>query len=117
MSGSSSESIKVVSLPSPERPRPQSLKTPHIVSEKEAYAIPEFMLTGPQWVRLLSLLCSLIADDEYSDLEVAKVASLHIDGHLQGSPKFREEVKNLMKYGGPEVQMLVKKLLLPPWER
>jgi hypothetical protein len=117
MSSSSSESVKVVSLPNPERPRPQNLRKPDVVSEKEAYSIAEFKLTGPQWVRMLSLLCSVIADDEYSDLEVAKVASLHIDGHLQGSPKFREEVKNLMKYGGPEVQMLVKKLLLPPWER
>jgi hypothetical protein len=48
---------------------------------------------------------------------VAKVAALNIDDHLQGSPKFKAEVQNLMKYGGPEVQLLVEKLKLPPWDR
>jgi len=110
---------RLVELPQPERERPHKLKqiNKKISSEKEAYSINEFMLTGPQWVRLLSLLCSMISDDEYSDLEVAKIAASRIDDHLQSAPKFKEEIENLRKYGGDEVAMLLKKLTLPPWER
>lgn len=109
----------VVELPQPKRNRPKKLDQvkKSTTSEKEAYSIDEFMLTGPQWVRLLSLLCSMISDDEYSDLEVAKTASLRIDEHLQSAPKFKEEIENLRKFGGEEVEMLIKKLTLPPWER
>jgi hypothetical protein len=108
----------VVSLPGPERPRPKNLNAKKTdPSEKEAYAIPEFCLSGPQWVRLLSLLCSVISDDEYSDLEVAKTAALKIDANLQGSDKFKAEVEKLKKYGGPEVKQLIEKLTQPPWDR
>lgn len=105
----------IVELPKPDRARPEALKEGP--SEKEAYAIDDFQLTGPEWVRLLSLLCSVIADNEYCDLEVAKHAALRIDEYLQSSPKFQEEMKNLLKYGGPEVNQLIEKLKLPPWER
>ena len=118
MLANSAEKKNIVELPTPGRSRPKKVvESKSIASEKESYPISEFKLTGPQWVRLLSLLCSVISDDEYSDLEVAKVAAMNIDDHLQGSPKFKAEVQNLMKYGGPEVQLLVEKLKLPPWER
>jgi hypothetical protein len=119
MLADSMEKEIIVELPKPDRSRPKKIdqQQKEIVNEKEAYSIPEFRLSGPQWVRLLSLLCSVITDDEYSDLEVAKVAASNIDEHLQGSPKFIAEVENLMKYGGSEVKMLVEKLKLPPWER
>lgn len=110
---------RLVELPQPDRERPKKLDQVEkkTSSEKESYSIDEFTLTGPQWVRLLSLLCSMISDDEYSDLEVAKIAATKIDDHLQSAPKFKEEIENLRKYGGDEVEMLIKKLSLPPWER
>jgi hypothetical protein len=119
MLADSTKQKNIMDLPVPERSRPKKVvdSNNEIASEKESYPIAEFQLTGPQWVRLLSLMCSVISDDEYSDLEVAKVAAKNIDDHLQGSPKFKTEVQNLMKYGGPEVQLLVEKLKLPPWDR
>lgn len=118
MSLSSAEIPKVVALPGPDRPRPKQLNSEsEVPNEKEAYSIPEFCLSGPQWVRLLSLLCSVISDDEYTDLEVAKAAARCIDENLQGSDKFKTEVEKLKEYGGPEVQLLLEKLTLAPWER
>jgi|SaaInlStandDraft_1057018.scaffolds.fasta_scaffold70613_2 hypothetical protein len=111
------EDAKIVELPKPQRNCPNPVKERSSVSEKEAYCIDAFKLTGPEWVRLLSLLCSVVADDEYSDLEVAKRVATLVDKHLQDSPKFQEEMKKLCEYGGTEVQHLMDKLKLPPWER
>ena len=119
MLSQSENTERLVELPRPNRERPQKLEQAEreTMSEKEAYSIDEFQLTGPQWVRLLSLLCSMIVDDEYSDLDVAKIAASKIDEHLQNAPKFQEEIANLREFGGEEVEMLIKKLTLPPWRR
>jgi hypothetical protein len=73
MLADSTEQKNIVELPAPDRSRPKkAVESKDTASEKESYPITEFKLSGPQWVRLLSLLCSVISDDEYSDLEVAK---------------------------------------------
>lgn len=107
---------QICQLPKPERKRPPKLNR-KTVQDEPVYRIPNIQLTGRQWARLLSLLCSIIKDDEYLDLDVAKITASSIDDYLQDTPKFKQEVENLRKTGGPEIEALIAKLELPPWQR
>jgi len=106
----------VIDFPRPDRPRPESQVAPDPGGD-EPFKIPEIELSGRQWLRLLTLLCSIIQDDEYAGLDVAKKVAMLIDQHMQSQPKFQEEVKKLLESGNVKALQLVNKLNLPPWER
>lgn len=107
---------QVSHLPKPKRNRPAQLNQQQ-AKEDPVYSVTGLELTGRQWARLLSLLCSVIKEDEYLDLDVAKITAQTIDDYLQDTPKFKSEVEHLRKVGGPEIEELIAKLDLPPWQR
>lgn len=102
-------SSQISHLPKPKRNRPAQLNRVQ-TNDEPVYGIDRIQLTGRQWARLLSLLCSVVKEDEYLDLDVAKIAAQCIDDHLQDTPKFKEEVEMLRQTGGPEIEELIAKL-------
>ena len=109
---------KIVPLPQPQRTRPKSIQasTP-CPSDEGVFSIENLQLNGRQWVRLLSILCSVIQEDDFHELDVAKITAQIIDAHFQESPAFLEELDALLKNGGAGAQIVIDRLKQPPWER
>lgn len=110
------KTCQITKLPTPKRAKPNALTT-RPPKQKNQFSIENIKLSGKEWTQFLSLLCSVIQDEEHPSLEIAKTVALDIDQYLQNTEKFKAEVEALKKTGGDQIEALLERFKIPPWER